>query len=70
MTDAMQTTVTGADVARRQAIVDEARHSSELEGGRSTDDVRALQDSWAAGEITLEQLLEGTAARYPSQADR
>ena len=46
--------VSDAEVARRTGAVASARHSTALEGGRSTDAARALQDAYAAGEITLE----------------
>jgi uncharacterized membrane protein len=58
------TTVSEAELARRAAQVAAVRHSTALEGGRSTDAARALQDQYAAGEITLEELGERTRALY------
>lgn len=56
MSDSIQATITAAEAARRRAIVEDARHSTALEGGRSTDEVHAIQDRWASGEITLDEL--------------
>ncbi len=48
-------TITPAEAVRRRLVVDESRHSTELEGGRSSDEARAIQDRWADGEISLEE---------------
>ncbi|WP_454778713.1 antitoxin VbhA family protein [Georgenia muralis] len=50
--------------ARREQYVAEVRHSTEMEGGRSDDASRDLQDRWARGEITLEELGERTRTRW------
>lgn len=55
--------------ARRQQIVDEARTSTALEGGRASDAVHELQDRWIAGEITSEQLHAEVRRLHPSTAD-
>lgn len=50
--------ITAKEQARRRAIVEEARHSSEMEGGRSSEVDRALQEAYVRGELTLDQFLE------------
>ncbi|MHB1210795.1 MAG: antitoxin VbhA family protein [Candidatus Nanopelagicales bacterium] len=52
-----------AEVSRQRAI-DDARRTSELEGGRSTDATRADQDAYVRGEIDIEQLGERVRSRY------
>lgn len=52
-----------AEVSRQQAI-DDARRTSKLEGGRSTDATRADQDAYVRGEIDIEQLGERVRSRY------
>ncbi|MEV0287910.1 antitoxin VbhA family protein [Kribbella sp. NPDC050820] len=56
--------VSDAEVTRRTGAVTSVRHSTALEGGRSTEAARALQDAYAAGEITLEELGERTKALH------
>ena len=51
------------EVARRQ-VIDDARRTSELEGGRSTDATRADQDAYVRGEIDIHQLGERIHSRY------
>lgn len=63
-------TITPAEAVRRRLVVDESRHSTELEGGRSSDEARAIQDRWADGEISLEEYGAQVAALRPSRADR
>jgi hypothetical protein len=48
--------ISDAETAQRTAAVNSVRHSTELEHGRSTDAARALQDAFAAGDLTLEEL--------------
>ncbi|MDJ0315769.1 antitoxin VbhA family protein [Arthrobacter antibioticus] len=36
------------------------RHSTEMEGGRSSDQARAVQDRWARGEIDADEMVELT----------
>jgi hypothetical protein len=50
-------------VGGRRAIED-ARHSSVLEGSRSTDASRADQDAYVRGEIDVDQLGQRVRARY------
>ncbi|MHA7306054.1 antitoxin VbhA family protein [Arthrobacter sp. TMN-49] len=47
-----------AQVIERQAALVDIRHSTEMEGGRSSDQARALQDRWALGEISEEEMLQ------------
>ncbi|MFI5736164.1 antitoxin VbhA family protein [Kribbella sp. NPDC051587] len=56
--------ISDAETAQRAAAVESVRHSTELEHGRSTDAGRALQDAWAAGELTLDQYGERLKALY------
>ncbi len=58
-----------AEHARRQQIVDEARTSTALEGGRASDEVHELQDAWVAGDVTLEQMHAAVRRLHPSTAD-
>ncbi|WIB72626.1 antitoxin VbhA family protein [Curtobacterium sp. MCBD17_026] len=58
-----------AEHARRQQVVDEARTSTALEGGRASDATHELQDQWVAGDITLEQMHAGVRRLHPSTAD-
>ncbi len=39
----------------RRAVIASARHSSEMEGGRTTPAARAVQDAWVRGELSLEE---------------
>ncbi|HEY3561804.1 MAG TPA: hypothetical protein VGL05_30270 [Kribbella sp.] len=48
----------------RAAAVASVRHSTELEGGRSTDAARALQDQWVKGDIDLDELGRRTRALH------
>lgn len=51
------------EVARQQ-VIDDARRTSELEGGRSTDATRADQDAYVRGEIDINQLGDRVRSRY------
>jgi len=51
-------TITEAEAARRRRAVDKARHSSEMEGGRSSEEHRAAQEAYVRGEIEIDQLIE------------
>ncbi|WP_421076966.1 antitoxin VbhA family protein [Microbacterium sp. IO18] len=70
MSDSIQTTITSAEAARRRAIVEDARHSSALEGGRSSDQVHAAQDRWVAGEISYGELGDMVRELHPTTAPR
>lgn len=48
--------------ARRQHVIEQARHSTEMEGGRTDDEARAIQDQFVRGEITDTELIEKTHA--------
>lgn len=50
--------ISQADRERRREMVAEVRHSSAMEGARSTDDARTDQDAWVEGRITLDELIE------------
>ncbi len=52
--------------AERHQILFEIRASSALEGGRSSDEAHALQDRWADGEITLDELHELIDELHPT----
>lgn len=47
-------------VIERQKVLAGVRHSSEMEGGRSSEDARKLQERWARGEITANELVKQT----------
>ena len=46
-----KTAITEAEAARRRRAVDKARHSSEMEGGRSSEAHRAAQEAYVRGEV-------------------
>ncbi|GAA2842539.1 antitoxin VbhA family protein [Kribbella solani] len=48
----------------RATAVASVRHSTELEGGRSTDAARALQDQWIDGRIDVDELGRRTRALH------
>lgn len=43
--------LTPEEIEERRWHVRQIRHSTELEGGRSNDAARAIQDRWVRGEI-------------------
>ena len=49
---------------RRERAIRAARTTSELEGARSTEVIRADQDAYVRGEIDIEQLGARVRARY------
>lgn len=49
-----------AELRRRAEKVEAVRAASEAVGGVSDPEARRLQDAWARGEITGEQLVEST----------
>lgn len=53
-----------AEQARRRGRVTAVRHSSEMEGLRSSDAARSDQDAYARDEITLEELDRRSRARH------
>lgn len=52
-----KTTITAAEQARRGEAVRQIRHSTEMEGGRSSDEARATQDAYVRGEISIDELI-------------
>lgn len=56
--------ISAEERARRQSIVNAARHSSEMDGGHSSDEARADQDAYIAGELTLDELLARVRERH------
>ncbi len=51
-----RTTITAGEQARRVEAVRQIRHSTEMEGGRSSDEARADQDAYVRGEIGIDEL--------------
>ncbi|MHA7304229.1 antitoxin VbhA family protein [Arthrobacter sp. TMN-49] len=56
----MKQKLTPAQVVERQSALADIRHSTEMEGGRSSDQARALQGRWARGEIDADEMVELT----------
>ncbi len=54
--DSDQLHVSVEEYERRVKVLSRARHSTEMEGGRTSDAVRAVQDRWARGEITADEV--------------
>lgn len=50
--------ITAEEQDRRRHAVDNARHSTEMEGGRSSEDMRQAQEAYVRGEIDLDELIE------------
>ena len=48
------------ELEERRWSVAQVRHSSEMEGGGSGPEARALQDRWAKGEISGDDLVRLT----------
>lgn len=61
--------LTPEERARRRRAVQAARHSSEMEGGRSSVQARADQDAYSRGELTVEDLLERVRRRQDLNAE-
>ena len=68
MSDSARNTMAADEVARRRVIVDGARHSTALEGGRASDEVHAIQERWVVGEITLDELDALVLELHPTSA--
>ncbi len=60
-----------SDEERAQRAADAARirHSTELEGGRTDDAARAIQDMYVRGEIDGEELIRRTKAYLAGEGD-
>jgi len=56
--------ISAAETAARAATIASARHSTELEGRRSSPAARALQDAYIAGQLNADELVEQTKALY------
>jgi|BarGraIncu00222A_1022003.scaffolds.fasta_scaffold125479_1 Antitoxin VbhA len=56
--------MTAAEQARRLEAVRHIRHSTEMEGGWSSDEARADQDVYVCGEISIDELIVCTKARH------
>ncbi|WP_065961560.1 antitoxin VbhA family protein [Curtobacterium sp. UCD-KPL2560] len=69
-TQTKTTQLSDTECLRRQQIIDEARTSTELEGGRSSDEVHALQDRWVRGELTWQEVGAEVRRLHSSSADR
>lgn len=65
----MSQQISAAEQARRQEALRQIRHSTEMEGGRTSDAERAEQDRWARGEITIEEGIAAAKARVQTAAD-
>lgn len=52
------TQITAEEVARRRRAVDNARHSTEMEGGRSSESMREAEEAYVRGELDLQDLIE------------
>lgn len=50
--------------AQRAADAARVRHSTELEGGRSSDAARAIQEAYVRGEIDADELVRRTKALH------
>jgi hypothetical protein len=55
--------------AQRAADAQRIRHSTELEGGRTDDAARAIQDMYVRGEIDGEELIRRTKAYLASKEE-
>lgn len=51
-------TITAVEQTRRRRAVDKARHSTEMEGSRSSDANREAQEAYVRGEIDVDELIE------------
>lgn len=52
--------LTSAQVVERRQATERIRHSTEMEGGRSSDAAREIQDRWDRGEINADELVQLT----------
>ncbi|QFG69715.1 hypothetical protein [Ornithinimicrobium pratense] len=56
--------ITAEERERRRRAVDNARHSTEMEGGRSSENMREAQEAYVRGEIDLDDLIEQAQHSY------
>ena len=59
--------ISDAERAARAADARRVRHSTEMEGGRTSDVARAEQDRFIRGEITSSELVELIKARHAAE---
>ena len=59
-----RTTITKAEQDRRAEEARQIRHSTAMEGGKSSAADRADQDAYVRGEITIDELVERAKAQY------
>ena len=57
-------TIAAVEQARRAEAVRQIRHSTEMEGGRSSDAARADQDAYVRGEISIDELIARAQAQH------
>lgn len=62
------TGVSTGECARRRVAVDEARHSTEMEGGRVSEPAQADLARYVAGELTSDELIERAHQRVAQSA--
>lgn len=60
MTEHLTERITEAERARRRRAINQARHSSEMEGMQSDPEARALQEQYVAGELSVTELGDRT----------
>lgn len=62
--------LTQRQIEERRWQMRQIRHSTELEGGRTSDAARAIQDRWVEGAISDDDLMRLTAELHaPSPGD-
>lgn len=49
--------ITRAEHAQRRRAVDSARHSIEMEGGRSSERMREAEEAYVRGDLELDDLI-------------
>lgn len=55
--------ITAEEKQRRREVVDTVRHSSEMEGGRSTDAFREVQEAYVRGEVDIDAVIAAAGDR-------
>lgn len=56
-------TLSPEEQGRRATHVAQVRHSTEMEGGRNSEEARADQDAWVRGEISADELVARAIAK-------
>ena len=49
--------ITAEEKQRRREAVDNVRHSREMEGGRSTDAFREVQEAYVRGKVDIDAVI-------------